>query len=276
MCRRYLLFDQKPQISAPQVATEALLWHQSLNQGLDATILFIHGAFSDSNDWDLVVPYMRDYHLLLADCPGHGQSSNIPFSIEASAKHIAYLIEAKASSGRAHVVGHSLGASIAICLAVNYPHVVRSMFVSGYSEMRSPGAPLLPYLFWTMNYLESAIPRPFVRWLMDGADLRRTPGSSLSLCREIARTVNATPRLEPWPARTLIIVAGKGGLVPSNDNPEAARKLVKIGKEGNIQTVAYNHPSMRLPWNRQDPFFWATTVIAWVEGKDLPTGFMLL
>jgi hypothetical protein len=73
-----------------------LLAHQSFNQDSNSTILFIHGAFVDSNDWDLVVPYVLDYHLLLPDCPGHGRSSHIPFSIEASAEHVAHLVEAKA------------------------------------------------------------------------------------------------------------------------------------------------------------------------------------
>ena len=131
---------------AARESSGTLLSYQSFNQDSNSTILFIHGAFVDSNDWDLVVPYVLDYHLLLLDCPGHGRSSHIPFSIEASAEHVAHLIEAKAVSGRVHVVGHSLGASIAVCLAANYPHVVRSLFVSGYSATPVSSAPLLPYL----------------------------------------------------------------------------------------------------------------------------------
>jgi pimeloyl-ACP methyl ester carboxylesterase len=253
-----------------------LLAHQSFNQDSNSTILFIHGAFVDSNDWDLVVPYVLDYHLLLPDCPGHGRSSHIPFSIEASAEHVAHLIEAKAISGRAHIVGHSLGASIAVCLAANYPHVVRSLFVSGYSPTPVSSAPLLPYLLWASNRMENAIPRPFARWLMDGTDLPHTSSASLSLCRQIAHTGNAKAQLQPWSARTLIIVAGKGGLIPSNDSIEAARQLARVGNENNTRTLACKHPFMRHPWNRQDPSLWATTVMAWVEERDLPAGFVPL
>jgi pimeloyl-ACP methyl ester carboxylesterase len=146
---------------AAQVASDALLPHQSLSEDSNSTIQFIHSAFADSNDWDLVVPYVRGYHLLLSDCPGHGHSSHISFSIEASAKHIACLIEAQAIGGQAHIVGYSLGASIAVRLAASHPHVVRSLFVFGYSETPVSSALLLSYLLWSSNCVESAVPRPF-------------------------------------------------------------------------------------------------------------------
>ncbi|KAH6851579.1 Alpha/Beta hydrolase protein [Alternaria rosae] len=254
----------------------ALLWHISVNKDSSSTILFIHGAFADAYDWDLAMPHIHGYHLLLPDCPGHGRSSHIPFSIETSAEHIARLVEAEAIGGRAHVVGHSLGASIAVRLAYKHPQVVESMFISGYSEAPVSRAPLLPYLLWASNRMEKAVPRPWIRWLMDGTDIRHTSSPTLSLCTQIARTDSAAAQIRPWSARTLIIVAGKGGLVPSNDSPEAARKLAKIGKENNTLALAYTHPDMRHPWNRQDPRLWAETVVAWVERKDIPAGFVPL
>jgi pimeloyl-ACP methyl ester carboxylesterase len=260
-----------PSTVVAPAASATLLAHQSINESGDATILFIHGAFGDSDDWDLVVPYLSNYHVLLPDSPGHGRSSHLSFSIESSAEHIARLIAAKAVAGRAHVVGHSLGASIAIRLAMNFPDAVLSTFVSGYSDMPISRTPSLPYLFWISNRIENAVLRPVVRWLMDGTDLRRVPGASLSLCTSIAHTDKV--ELKPWPSRTLIIVAGKGGLIPSNDNVDAARRLAKVGRQGNARTVATIHPAMRHPWPRQDPKLWAETVISWVEERDMPNGF---
>lgn len=257
-----------------QAASDALLPHQSLNEESEATILFIHGACGDSNDWDLLVPYMHNYHLLLPDSPGHGRSSNLRFSIELSAQRIAKLTTAKAITGRAHIVGHSLGAKIAIRLAIDFPDVVLSTFVSGYSDMPMSSTPILPYLFWVMNRVESAVPRPAIRWLMDGTDLRPLSSTSLSLCKDIASP--ETFELKPWPSRTLIIVAGKGGIIPSNDSADAARRLVNVGKEGNAETVAFIHPAMRHPWNRQDPRLWAETVAAWIGEEKIPSGFVSL
>ena len=257
-----------------QAASNTLLAHQSINESGNATILFIHGAFSDSDDWDLVIPYSSNYHLLLPDSPGHGRSSRLSFSIESSAEYIARLIAAKAIAGRAHVVGHSLGASIAIRLAINFPRAVLSTLVSGYSDMPISRTPSLPYLFWISNRIENAVPRPVIRWLMDGTDLRRIHDASLSLCTSVAHTDKV--ELEPWPSRTLIIAAGKGGLIPSNDNVDVARRLAKVGRQGNARTVATIHPAMRHPWPRQDPKLWAETVTSWVEEKDIPSGFASL
>jgi pimeloyl-ACP methyl ester carboxylesterase len=257
-----------------QAASDTLLPHQSLNEDSGSTVVFIHGAFVDSNDWDLVVPHMQSYHLLLPDSPGHGRSSHLAFSVKSSAEFIARLIAAKAIAGRAHVVGHSLGASIAIRLAIEHPDVVLSTFVSGYSDLPLSQAPLLPYLLWTMNRVENGVPRPVIRWLMDGTDLRRASGSSLSLCTEIARTDSF--ELKPWPSRTLIVVASKAGLIPSNDNAEAARRLAKVGREGNEETTAYTHLAMRHAWNRQDPKLWAETVISWIGRRGVPACFARL
>jgi hypothetical protein len=112
-------------------------------------------------------------------------------------------------------------------------------------------APSLPYLFWVSNRIENAVPRPIIRWLMDGTDLRRIPDASLSLSTSIAHADKV--EMKPWRSRTLIIVAGKGGLIPSNDNVNAARRLANIGKQGNARIVATIHPAMRHPWPRQDP-----------------------
>lgn len=260
-----------PSTFVAEAASAMLLPHLSLNENGSTTVIFIHGAFGDSNDWDLVVPQMRGHHLLLPDTPGHGQSSHLSFSIASSAKHIARLIAAKAVDGRAHIVGHSLGASIAIRLAINHPDVVLSTFVSGYSGMQLSSVPLLPYFFWTSNRIENAVPRPVIRWLMDGTDLRRTSGASMALCTAIAHSDQF--ELRSWTSRTLIVAAGKGGLIPSDDNVDAARHLAKVGMEGNAKTRAVIHPAMRHPWPRQDPKLWAEAVTAWVEERDLPAGF---
>ena len=39
------------------------------------TVLLIHGACGCGREWDLVTPYLSDdYHVLLPDLPGHGDS----------------------------------------------------------------------------------------------------------------------------------------------------------------------------------------------------------
>lgn len=261
-------------------STENLLFYRSLNETSNQSILFIHGAFTDGHDWDLVVPHLAEYHLIIPDLPGHGQSKEFrPFSVNDAVDRLARLIILTALGGRAHVVGHSLGAKIGIALASARPDIVKDVVVSGF-EVYPPNAltPYLPYVVWAEQRVENAIPRPLIRWLMDGTDVRRSniSTSTLALCRDITSPMQETVWPLPWSARTLVIAAGKGGIVPSADHPHDAKKLAKIGREKNEATIAVTHPRMRHPWNRQEPGLFAETVKAWIERQEYPDGFVVL
>ncbi|OTA34438.1 hypothetical protein BTJ68_04834 [Hortaea werneckii EXF-2000] len=117
------------------------------NQGENVTVLLIHGAFSNDEEWNMVTPHLTNYHLLIPDLPGHGKASAIrPFSKHLAAKLIANTITQHAKDGKAHIIGLSLGAYIAIDLAVRYPAVVRDMFISGIKVLPILHGPLVPYL----------------------------------------------------------------------------------------------------------------------------------
>lgn len=243
-------------------------------------VVLVHGAFACGHEWDPVIPYLCGYHLLVPDLPGHGKSQTIPFSVELAVDLIAALIRRHAISGSAHIIGHSLGANIVICLAVAHPEVVKSAFVSGFSiaiSSRNVLTPYIPYAFWAVSRLGNCVPRSWVRWAMDGADIPRTDTNvcTLELCRQIfASTSAAWPA--PWRVRTLIIAAGKGGVIPTNDSAHDAAKLMGIGRRLNPQTVAYSHPEMRHPWNCQAPRLFAETVDAWFKERELPAGLVKL
>ncbi len=265
----------------PISSTDGILPHSAYNPCGRATIVFVHGAFSSRSEWDLVTPYLsQSYHLLIPDLPGHGQSRNItPFSIEYSSRLLAKLIREKSIDGTAHVIGLSLGAHVSIGLASRYPEVVNSIFVSGFEVFPQAALSLyLPYILWVMVRLESFIPRPVVRWLMDGADIKQvdTGVCTLALCRQIASPLKTDRWPSLWPARTLIVAAGKGGIIPSSDHPDDARKLVHIGHQLNPETIALTHPRMRYPWNRQAPLLFAEVARAWFEREDLPNEFQTL
>lgn len=265
----------------PKSSTDGILPHSAYNSCGRATIVFVHGACSSRLEWDLVTPALsQSYHLLIPDLPGHGQSRNItPFSVEYSSRLLAKLIREKAIDGTAHVIGLSLGAHVGIDLASRYPQVVNSMFVSGFEVFPQLAlSPYLPYILWVMMRLESFIPRPVVRWLMDGADIKRVDKDvcTLALCRQITNPLKTDRWPSPWPARTLVVAAGKGGMIPSSDHPHDARKLVHIGNQLNSETMALTHPRMRHPWNRQAPLLFAEIARAWFEREELPNEFQRL
>jgi pimeloyl-ACP methyl ester carboxylesterase len=238
------------------------------------TILLIHGAFTTAADWQPVISHLgQSFHILAPDLPGHGSAGGT-FTLDNTADALYTLIQKSAVSKKAHIVGHSLGAQVAIRLAEKYPSVVDHMAVSGFEIYPSlPSSDRLSYILWTMSRVENLVPRPVIRWLMDGTDIgRHSP--SLELCRQVAENMKTARYPVAWPAPTLIIAAGRGGLVPSYDHPEDAKKLASIGHEMNDKTLAVTHPLMRHPWNRQNPLLFANTVRGWIGGDySVPVGF---
>jgi pimeloyl-ACP methyl ester carboxylesterase len=250
------------------------------SQSGNPAILLIHGAFVSSTEWDLVTPYLaNNYHLLLPDLPGHGGSKDItPFSKELAAKLLADLISERTLDGRAHVVSFSLGAHVAIELASKYPDCVNSVFVSGY-EVYDVAPQTLAAGMKVNDRLSTMMPRRLAKWLMDGTDVATSPfPPSQSLRLAVAETVcikdGEWP--SPWKARTLVVAAGKAGLLPTADHPHDAVRLRDIGRKGNEETKAATHPKMRHPWNRQAPELFANAVRKWFEEGLVTDGFVEL
>jgi pimeloyl-ACP methyl ester carboxylesterase len=259
---------------------EVSLFYDSINRSAKSTIVLIHGACCSGSNWDLVVPHLTTYHLIIPDLPGHRKSQHItPFSVKYSALLLAQIIRKHAINGRAHIVGHSLGAHVAISLASSHPDAVIDVFISGF-EIYPPTtfSSLAPYAIWLDHRIQRLVPQFLISWLMDGTDTQRgeAGSSTMALCRQIAPAMITTSWPTRWPARTLIVAAGKGGIIPSKDHPHDAVKLMEIGRKGNPETHAIVHPKMRHPWNRQDPLLFAETARAWFEGKNIPAEFVNL
>lgn len=173
------------------------------------TILLIHGAFTTAADWEPVISHLnQSFHILAPDLPGHGSAGGT-FTLDNAVDTLHTLIQKSAIDKKAHIVGHSLGAQVAIRLAEKYPTVVDYMIVSGFEIYPSlPSSDRLSYILWTMNRVENLVPRPAIRWLMDGTDIGRL-SPSLELCRQVAENMKTATYPTAWPAPTLIIAAGR-------------------------------------------------------------------
>ncbi|GIZ44050.1 hypothetical protein CKM354_000725900 [Cercospora kikuchii] len=270
--------DSWPAREQVHLDVDKVLPHSSINPEAKVTVVLIHGACVDRNDWDMVIPYLHDYHLLVPDQICHGEARHIqPYTTAYAAKTIAQLIQQQGHDGLAHVVGHSLGASVALRLAAEYPEVVTSMIVSGVGRLPRNGfTPYLPYAVWLNQRIERSMPRSVTRWLMDGTDVRF---GDISMCTlDFNKEVfSGSLSEEQWPqfeARALVIAATKKGILPTNDNVQVARDVAEAGRKLNRETFAVQHKAMRHPWNRQDPRLFAEVLRTWVEEKGmLPSGF---
>jgi pimeloyl-ACP methyl ester carboxylesterase len=96
-------------------------------------IVFLQGGGLSHKSWKPVVEYLTDFFCLMPDLPGHGQSQNIPFSLEGSAAEVADLITQKAPNGKAYLVGLSLGGAVILTLLRLYPGVADHVILTGSS-----------------------------------------------------------------------------------------------------------------------------------------------
>ena len=95
--------------------------------------VFIHGAQNDHSVWALQSRYFahHGFNVLALDLPGHGRSKGAALtSIEALSQWLLALLDA-AGASRAILIGHSMGALIALQTAHSAPHRVSHLALLG-------------------------------------------------------------------------------------------------------------------------------------------------
>jgi pimeloyl-ACP methyl ester carboxylesterase len=97
-------------------------------------IVLVHGSVVSRKMW---LPQLRGlsdvYRVIAPDLPGHGGRSDERFTFAAASQVLADLIE-RETSGRALVVGASLGGYVAIDLAHRFPERVGALVLAGASR----------------------------------------------------------------------------------------------------------------------------------------------
>jgi (E)-2-((N-methylformamido)methylene)succinate hydrolase len=108
--------------------------------GHGAPVVLIHGVGLQGTIWKPQVEALRASHEVIAvDMPGHGGSSLPPANASLSyyADAILALLDAL-KIGRAHVVGHSMGALVATEFALTHPNRVASLVAMNAVFCRTP------------------------------------------------------------------------------------------------------------------------------------------
>ena len=101
-----------------------------LEGGKGPTILLLHGYTGNKDIWIMLAPYLtKDYHVVIPDIPGYGESSMIEeasydLSNQMSRLHkFAHAIDLK----KFHIAGNSMGGFFAGTYAVRYPDEIISL-----------------------------------------------------------------------------------------------------------------------------------------------------
>lgn len=105
----------------------APLFYEITGSG-DVPLVLVHGSWSSSRNWDLVVPGLaRRFRLVTYDRRGHSASGPAtPDSVRDDAADLAGLVE-WLGLAPAFVAGNSFGASIALRLAAERPDLLRGV-----------------------------------------------------------------------------------------------------------------------------------------------------
>jgi abhydrolase domain-containing protein 6 len=100
--------------------------------GSGATLVLLHGAGADKNNWCRFAKYLGSKHrIIIPDLPGHGDSVCSLALSYTIAQQVAYLHEllTHLKTDHIHLVGNSMGATVAMRYTHIHPNSVQSLIL---------------------------------------------------------------------------------------------------------------------------------------------------
>ncbi|MEB3269867.1 MAG: alpha/beta hydrolase [Leptolyngbya sp.] len=160
-----------------RLSSGTLFWRE-VGQG--PTVVFLHGNWSDSSQWQPLMAALADQcHCLAPDLLGFGESSRsrrLPYAITLEVDCLAEFLAAVRSPAVV-LVAEEVGAWVATRYALQYPDRVRGLLVLNPEGVTPPGVTgrWQPYAWlarrWSVRYQLLQLVRPLVallggrRWL---------------------------------------------------------------------------------------------------------------
>jgi pimeloyl-ACP methyl ester carboxylesterase len=177
-----------------------------------ATIVFLHGNGANGSMWRSHMEVLADYHCLAPDFPGFGQSASQEwFSLKATTYEVIESVQERTPQSKVHIVGLSLGGSVAMTWLSTAPQFVDHAVVDGAGVQPLPSLPLMKVGFRLMqpflhtdfvirtiagmtkipveDYTEfkkgmlSMSPSSFTRSFLQASSMRLPPGLEEVTCR---------------------------------------------------------------------------------------------
>lgn len=112
-----------------------------LEGGKGQTIILLHGFGANKDNWTQFAKYLTgDYHLVIPDIPGFGESSRIQkatYDAENQMRRIDRFAEALKLE-RFHLAGNSLGGMFAAAYAAKHPRKVSTLALLAPAGVKSP------------------------------------------------------------------------------------------------------------------------------------------
>ena len=157
---------------------------KKINSNSNETLILIHGFGADTDNWlDLSYELSNNYHLIIPDLPGHGDSFKIDskkYTISNQTKWLNEFVEKK-KIGKFTLIGNSMGGAISINYSYLYPEKLNNLILitsasnscisveNEYSKLLSKGVnplvtnnledfeKLLDFVMYERSYIPSPI-----------------------------------------------------------------------------------------------------------------------
>lgn len=244
--------------------------HLEIGDGAER-IVWLHGGNVAGWMWGHQVPAFADYTSIVPDLPGFGASNDERWvSIADSADRVAELIETPA-----HVVGLSLGSSVALELAARHPELVSSLFLASTQatppRRRDMIAARALLLFWNQRGFWATTAKTYG---LEGDDAEQFIETGLGIRRETAvaiydEVVNGIPdatlaALSAPSSAPAIAVAG------DRDSPAIWRdSLARLRNAGATVATA---PGMHHQWNVENVQLFNSSLREWLTSRKVASG----
>jgi pimeloyl-ACP methyl ester carboxylesterase len=236
-------------------------------------IVFLHGGEYTGHSWQPVIERMQQYHCLVPDLPQHGKSLSMgPFTIGDAAAAVAEVIRTKVSSGRAHLVGLSLGSQVAAQLLATEPKLVDRAVLCGTTINAIPGARLTGFLMGRIARVSRLVTIRTNTYRRANESSAAGAGSREDLhpmnSADIAQIVEESTRftlpagLENSDSPTLFLTGAQELAFVRRSAAALARRM----PNGTDRVVLGVHHE----WPLRNPDLFARTVGGWLSGTALP------
>ena len=135
----------------------AQLFIEESGQENTKSVVFLHASGSSSEMWRHHIAALKsDFHCILIDLPGHGNSRNIEWAdFDDVTEKIADIIKDRAH-GKPHLVGLSLGGSLILKLLEKQADLVDKVIVDGAAHQPIKGSRKIIAIVYLMSLLKDA------------------------------------------------------------------------------------------------------------------------
>jgi pimeloyl-ACP methyl ester carboxylesterase len=239
------------------------------------SIVFLHGVGAARWMWGQQIEALADFHCLTVDLPGHGDSHSVAWvSLADTAAQIAALIQSRATHGRAHVVGLSLGGYVALVLLERHASAADHVVVSGVTAAPMPNRGWLRPQLGLMSFLLKR------RWYvnMQAKSMRLPPRMQDAFTRNLlAMSMDAYRRI--WEEVVDFSVPSSLSHVtnPTLVTAGGSESSIIIDAVDAIPKIMPNAAGRLAPglghgWNVEAPALFSAMIRAWITGAPLPAG----